>query len=76
MESLLSWLRETEAQMDGGMARMEKMDKAEKDDNHDQLTQQLNLCKVRYLNFLIILYLEMHWRFSEKERLFVTLTNF
>ncbi|XP_026206002.1 microtubule-actin cross-linking factor 1 isoform X13 [Anabas testudineus] len=45
VESLLSWLRETEAQMDGGMARMEKMDKAEKDDNHDQLTQQLNLCK-------------------------------
>uniref|UniRef100_A0A7N6BYV3 Microtubule actin crosslinking factor 1 n=1 Tax=Anabas testudineus TaxID=64144 RepID=A0A7N6BYV3_ANATE len=27
VESLLSWLRETEAQMDGGMARMEKMDK-------------------------------------------------
>uniref|UniRef100_A0A7N8YFS8 Microtubule actin crosslinking factor 1a n=1 Tax=Mastacembelus armatus TaxID=205130 RepID=A0A7N8YFS8_9TELE len=45
VESLLAWLRETEAQMDGGMARMEKMEKAEKDDNHDQLTQQLNLCK-------------------------------
>ena len=42
MESLLSWLRETEAQMNGGMAGMEKM---EKDDDHDQLTQQLNLCK-------------------------------
>lgn len=55
METLLSWLKETEAQMDGGMAKMEKMDKAEKDDNHDQLTQQLNLCKVSCLNFLIIL---------------------
>ncbi|XP_074468757.1 microtubule-actin cross-linking factor 1, isoforms 1/2/3/4/5 isoform X2 [Sebastes fasciatus] len=43
VESLLSWLRETEAQMNGGMAGMEKMEKAEKDDN--QLTQQLNLCK-------------------------------
>ncbi|XP_028277958.1 microtubule-actin cross-linking factor 1 isoform X5 [Parambassis ranga] len=45
VESLLSWLRETEAQMDGGMAGMEKMKKAEKDDGHDQLTRQLNLCK-------------------------------
>lgn len=42
MESLLSWLRETEAQMNGGM---EKMEEAEKDDHCDQLTQQLNLCK-------------------------------
>lgn len=46
MESLLSWLRETEAQMNGGMAGMEKMEKAEKDDN--QLTQQLNLCKASW----------------------------
>lgn len=45
VESLLSWLRETEARMNGGMAGMEKMEKAEKDDSHDQLTQQLNLCK-------------------------------
>ncbi|XP_068566964.1 microtubule-actin cross-linking factor 1, isoforms 1/2/3/4/5 isoform X5 [Cebidichthys violaceus] len=45
VESLLSWLRETEAQMNGGMAGMEKMEKAEKDDHRDQLTQQLNLCK-------------------------------
>nr|XP_033493657.1 microtubule-actin cross-linking factor 1, isoforms 1/2/3/5 isoform X20 [Epinephelus lanceolatus] len=45
VESLLSWLRETEAQMNGGMAGMEKMETAEKDDSHDQLTQQLNLCK-------------------------------
>ncbi|XP_034747888.1 microtubule-actin cross-linking factor 1 isoform X14 [Etheostoma cragini] len=45
VESLLSWLRETEAQMDGGMAGMEKMETAEKDDNGDQLTQQLNLCQ-------------------------------
>ncbi|XP_073339006.1 microtubule-actin cross-linking factor 1 [Pagrus major] len=45
VESLLSWLRETEAQMNGGMAGMEKMEKAEKDDSHDQLTQQLSLCK-------------------------------
>lgn len=60
MESLLSWLRETEAQMDGGMAGMEKMEKAEKHDNHDQLTQQLNLCKVSCL-FLVVLLLEgMH----------------
>lgn len=39
MEALLSWLRETEAQMDGGMA--------EKGDSHDPLTKQLSLCKVR-----------------------------
>ncbi|XP_036948797.1 microtubule-actin cross-linking factor 1 isoform X21 [Acanthopagrus latus] len=45
VESLLSWLRETEARMNGGMAGMEKMEKAEKDDSHDQLTQQLSLCK-------------------------------
>ncbi|XP_070841133.1 microtubule-actin cross-linking factor 1, isoforms 1/2/3/4/5 isoform X12 [Chaetodon trifascialis] len=45
VESLLSWLRETEAQMNGGMAGMEKMEKAEKDDSCDQLTQQLSLCK-------------------------------
>ncbi|XP_044027803.1 microtubule-actin cross-linking factor 1 isoform X13 [Siniperca chuatsi] len=45
VESLLSWLRETEAQMNGGIAGMEKMEKAEKDDNRDQVTQQLNLCK-------------------------------
>ncbi|XP_047461897.1 microtubule-actin cross-linking factor 1 isoform X7 [Mugil cephalus] len=44
VENLLSWLKETETQMDGGMAGMEKMEKAEKDD-HDRLTQQLNLCK-------------------------------
>ncbi|XP_076611140.1 microtubule-actin cross-linking factor 1 isoform X19 [Chaetodon auriga] len=45
VDSLLSWLRETEAQMNGGMAGMEKMEKAEKDDSCDQLTQQLSLCK-------------------------------
>ncbi|KAM6974296.1 uncharacterized protein LKV04_015934 [Tautogolabrus adspersus] len=45
VESLLSRLRETEAQMNGGMAGMEKMVKAGKHDNGDQLTQQLNLCK-------------------------------
>ncbi|XP_031151469.1 microtubule-actin cross-linking factor 1 isoform X18 [Sander lucioperca] len=45
VESLLSWLMETEALMDGGMAGMEKMETTEKDDNCDQLTQQLNLCK-------------------------------
>ncbi|XP_051247419.1 microtubule-actin cross-linking factor 1 isoform X13 [Dicentrarchus labrax] len=45
VESLLSWLRETEAQMNGGMAGMEKMEKAKKDDGFDQLTQQLSLCK-------------------------------
>lgn len=32
--------------MNGGMAGMEKMEKAEKDDSHDQLIQQLSLCKV------------------------------
>uniref|UniRef100_A0A8D0A9A9 Microtubule actin crosslinking factor 1 n=1 Tax=Sander lucioperca TaxID=283035 RepID=A0A8D0A9A9_SANLU len=47
VESLLSWLMETEALMDGGMAGMEKMETTEKDDNCDQLTQQLNLCKAR-----------------------------
>lgn len=44
MESLLSWLMETEGQMKGGM---ETMDKTEKTDSDDQLTQQLELCKVR-----------------------------
>lgn len=45
MEKLLSWLRETEAQMDGGMTGMEKLEKTERDNNYDQLTQQLHLCK-------------------------------
>lgn len=45
MESLLSWLRETEAQMTGGMAGMERMEKAEDADPGDQLSQQLSLCK-------------------------------
>ncbi|XP_069372125.1 microtubule-actin cross-linking factor 1, isoforms 1/2/3/4/5 isoform X7 [Paralichthys olivaceus] len=45
VESLLSWLKETEAEMDGGIAGMEKMEKSEKEDNCAQLTQQLNLCK-------------------------------
>lgn len=43
MESLLSWLQDTEAQMNGGMAGMENTDKAEEDESCDQLTQQL--CK-------------------------------
>ncbi|XP_074542218.1 microtubule-actin cross-linking factor 1, isoforms 1/2/3/4 [Halichoeres trimaculatus] len=42
VESLLSWLTDTEAQMSGGM---EKMEKGEKLENGNQLTQQLNLCK-------------------------------
>ena len=46
VETLLSWLKETEAQMDGGM---EKMERAKKDDNRDQLTHQLNLCKASSL---------------------------
>ncbi|XP_071060901.1 microtubule-actin cross-linking factor 1, isoforms 1/2/3/4/5-like [Pseudochaenichthys georgianus] len=45
VENLLSWLRETEAQMSGGMAGMDKMETAEKEDHGDQRTQQLNLCK-------------------------------
>ncbi|KAI9540590.1 hypothetical protein NQZ68_039227 [Dissostichus eleginoides] len=45
VENLLSWLRETEAQMSGGMAGMDKMETAEKEDHSDQLTQQLHLCK-------------------------------
>ncbi|KAK2830737.1 hypothetical protein Q5P01_018668 [Channa striata] len=45
VERLLSWLKEAEAQMDGGMAGVEKMEKAEKDDDHDELTQQLRLCE-------------------------------
>ncbi|XP_029021963.1 microtubule-actin cross-linking factor 1 isoform X7 [Betta splendens] len=44
VEALLSWLRETEAQMDGAMAKMEK-DEAEKGDGQDPLTQQLKLCE-------------------------------
>lgn len=39
VDDLLSWLKDTEAQMDGGM-------RAEENDHGDQLTQQLNLCKV------------------------------
>ncbi|XP_029919029.1 microtubule-actin cross-linking factor 1 isoform X3 [Myripristis murdjan] len=45
VESLLSWLMETEAQMDGGMTGMEKMVKTEGENSHDQLIQQLHLCK-------------------------------
>lgn len=45
VENLLSWLRETEAQMSGGMAGMDTMETAEKEDHSDQRTQQLNLCK-------------------------------
>ncbi|CAB1420217.1 unnamed protein product [Pleuronectes platessa] len=45
VERLLSWLKEAEAQMDGGIAGMEKMEKSEKEDNCVQLTQQLHLCK-------------------------------
>ncbi|XP_030596509.1 LOW QUALITY PROTEIN: microtubule-actin cross-linking factor 1 [Archocentrus centrarchus] len=41
VESLLAWLRATEAQMDGGMAGTEKTEREDK----DELTQQLNLCK-------------------------------
>lgn len=39
VDDLLSWLKDTEAQMDGGM-------RAEENNHGDQLTQQLNLCKV------------------------------
>lgn len=42
VEALLSWLVETEGQMKGGM---ETMEKTEKTDSDDQLTQQLELCK-------------------------------
>lgn len=45
MDNLLSWLMDTEAQMNGGMARMERMEKSEKDGNQDQLTQQLHQCQ-------------------------------
>ncbi|XP_029938047.1 microtubule-actin cross-linking factor 1 isoform X3 [Salarias fasciatus] len=44
VERLLSWLNETEAQMDGGMAGKERSEKLEKDER-DQLKQQLSLCK-------------------------------
>ncbi|XP_069572874.1 microtubule-actin cross-linking factor 1, isoforms 1/2/3/4 isoform X10 [Brachyistius frenatus] len=45
VERLLAWLREAEAQMDGGMAGMGEKEKEEKDKSPDQLTQQLNHCK-------------------------------
>lgn len=45
MESLLSLLMEAEAQMNEGMAGMDKRERAEKDSSGDQLTQQLSLCK-------------------------------
>lgn len=50
VEKLLSWLRETEAQMDGGVTGMEGTDKTKGDQSHAQLTQQLQLCKVSYCN--------------------------
>ncbi|KAJ3609554.1 hypothetical protein NHX12_024074 [Muraenolepis orangiensis] len=40
VENLLSWVRDTEARMDGAMAGKE-----EKDSPVDQITQQLDLCK-------------------------------
>lgn len=45
MESLLSLLMEAEAQMNEGMAGMDKRERAEIDSSGDQLTQQLSLCK-------------------------------
>lgn len=45
MEGLLSLLMEAEAQMNEGMAGMDKRERAEKDSSGDQLTQQLSLCK-------------------------------
>lgn len=45
VEHLLSWLRETEAHMNEGMAGLDQMQKADKVGHHDKLTQQLSLCK-------------------------------
>lgn len=45
VERLLSVLMEAEAQMNEGMAVMDKREKAGKDRSYDQLTQQLSLCK-------------------------------
>lgn len=44
VESLLSWLTETETQME----------KEKKNDGSDQLTQQLTLCKASFLENCII----------------------
>lgn len=46
VEQLLSMLMETEAQMNEGMAVMDKRERAVEDSNCEQLTQQLSLCKV------------------------------
>ena len=55
VENLLSWLRETEAQMTGGMAGVEKMEEPEKDVTFNQLIQQLSLCKASAPNLRTIL---------------------
>lgn len=46
VEHLLSMLMEAEAQMNKGMALMDKRERAGIDSSCDQLTQQLSLCKV------------------------------
>lgn len=45
VERLLSMLMEAEAQMNEGMAVMDKRERAGKDSSCNQLTQQLSLCK-------------------------------
>lgn len=45
MERLLSMLMEAEAQMNEGMAVVDKREREGKDSSCDQLTQQLSLCK-------------------------------
>ncbi|MEQ2277972.1 hypothetical protein XENORESO_010521, partial [Xenotaenia resolanae] len=45
VDRLLSWLSETEAQMDGGTTGRDKKETTEKDDGQAELTQQLNVCK-------------------------------
>ncbi|MEQ2219296.1 hypothetical protein XENOCAPTIV_015529, partial [Xenoophorus captivus] len=46
VDRLLSWLSETQAQMDGGTTGRDKKETTEKDDGQAELTQQLNVCKV------------------------------
>lgn len=49
VERLLSILMETEAEMNEGMAMMDKRERTGDVSSCDQLTQQLSLCKVRAL---------------------------
>lgn len=45
VESLLTWLMDTEARMNGGMVGMDTIQNADEDVHCEQLAQQLSHCK-------------------------------